>query len=808
MTPMRRGAPGSALAAAAFLALAGAPARAVTPPPAAPAPTASPAATPEALRSIEREAAEAARAEDWVDVLAHLGRLHRLSPSRYADGRFDFLTARALAGLGRVDEALVRFERYVATGDLFDVPARLAAARLRFQKEDGLGALELLFPLLQRKEGAVARRALRTALDALETRFDAVALSRLVAARPQAAPRERRRLQALQAEALEREGATEEAAALRLSLLAEARRDDAAATLLARELKGKEPKDLSDAVLRLLVDTARAQRDLELAERLAAERERRALAGKDAAETAVARFELARLRGSRGRFAEAAKGFETLLGSMPRSFRAPGAKGDDGFGTAAFAGRVRFNLGAMREKLGDLDGAVAEFKRVEAGQAGPAGLAVLQRARLEIRRGALESAEELALRPTLAKEAGRVEVLLLLVERRAQAGDGAGAARALALVEAQAKARRLPEPWVSELPFWRGVVAEARKKPEEALAAWASALASIPGSFAAEAAAARVATLPAAVRERFVKASRNEGEKLLASGDAAGAKARLLPAALLGDDGARASLRVAYTRLPAYADIVLAPELPEETLPGLCGDAAACRLLQLGLAQDAEPIVRDARRLDTLVGCLISARLAEDADAGPAALEAAEALARKIPRDFLPDLQPRTVRRGLAPRPFDRLVAQAAAELGVPRDLLYAVMRQESRFDREAASPAAARGLMQLTLPAAGEAARELNEEPPAYSELYDPARSIRLGARTLRSLLDRFAGDPALAASAYNAGAGQTVLWSGGSTRPGEALLAAISYAETRTYVRRVLANRRGYRLALPDEETIGGRR
>jgi soluble lytic murein transglycosylase-like protein len=764
--------------------------------------------TPETLGALEREAAEAARAEDWAGVLAHLGQLYRLAPARYADGRFDFLTARALGGLGRVDEALVRFERYVATGDLFDVPARLAAARLRFQKGDGLGALELLFPLLQRKEGAVARRALRTALDALEIRFDPVALSRLIASRPQTQPRERRRLQALRAEALEKEGALEEAASLRLALLAEGRRDDAAATLLARELKGREPKDIPDAALRLLVDTARSQRDLELAERLAAERERRALAGRDAAEAATARFELARLRGSRGRFAEAAKGFEALLASMPKALSAPRGKGDEGFGTASFAGRVRFNLGAMKEKLGDLDGAVAEFRRVETGQAGPAGLAVLQRARLEIRRGSLDRAEELLLRPKLAKEPGLVEALLLLVERRAQAGDGAGAARALAPVAALSRARRLPEPWASEISFWTGVVADARHRPDEALTAWASVLASVPGSFAAEQAAARAATLPSGVRERFVRASRAEGEKLLSSGNAAAAKARLLPAVVLGDADARASLRVAYSRLPGYAELLLAPELPDETLPDLCGDAAACRLLKLGLAQDAEPIVRDARRLDTNLGCLVAARLSEDADAGPAALEAAEALARKVPRDFLLDLAPRTVRRGLSPRPFDRLVAQAAAELGVPRDLLYAVMRQESRFDREAASPAAARGLMQLTLPAAGEAARELNEEPPAYSDLYDPARSIRLGARTLRSLLDRFGGDAALAASGYNAGAGQSVLWSGGSARPAEALLAAISYAETRTYVRRVLANRRAYRLALPDEEAIGGRR
>ncbi|MBP7676708.1 MAG: lytic transglycosylase domain-containing protein [Thermoanaerobaculia bacterium] len=811
MTGVRGGARVAALAGALLVAGA-APARASGPTsePAVPAarPAASADLSPEALRLLEREAAEAARAEDWVDVLAHLNEIHRRAPARYADGRFEFLAAKALAGLGRIDEALVRFERFSSPGDLFDVPSRLAAARLRFGKGNGTEALDLLLPLLQRKEGAISRRALRTALDALETRFDAAALARLVAARPQTPPRERRRLQALRAEALEREGATGEAAALRLSLLAEGRRDDAAAALLARELAGRTPSDLPGATLRLLVDTARSQRDLELAERLAAEREMRALAGADAAETAVARFDLARLRGSRGRFAEAASGFSTLLASLPKQHRPPARKGDDSFGTAAFAGRVRFNLGAMKEKLGDLDGAVEEFRRVEAGGAGPVGLSVLQRARLEIRRGNLGRAEELLLRPSIALEPGRVEALLLLVERRAQSGDGAGAARALAPVTVLAKSRRLPEPWLSELPFWTGLVARTRGDTATALSQWAALLAADPGSFAAERALARIAELPVAVRERFVASARADGRRLLRSGKAAEAKDRLLPAAALGDAEAKEALREAYRALPRYADVLLAPELPDESLPDLCGDAAACRLLQLGLAEDAEPIVREARRLDTLLGSLVAARLAEDAGAGPAALEAAEAVSRKVPRDFLLELAPRTIRRGLAPRPFDRLVAQAAAELGVPRDLLYAVMRQESRFDREAASPAAARGLMQLTLPAAGEAARELNEAPPAYSDLYDPARSIRLGAQTLRTLLDRFDGDATRATSGYNAGAGQTVLWSGGSDRPAEALLAAISYAETRTYVRRVLANRRAYRLALPEAEAIGGRR
>ena len=175
--------------------------------------------------------------------------------------------------------------------------------------------------------------------------------------------------------------------------------------------------------------------------------------------------------------------------------------------------------------------------------------------------------------------------------------------------------------------------------------------------------------------------------------------------------------------------MLLAPDLPDDALPTLCGDAGACRLIQLGLPVEAEPIVRDAIRLDSLLGCVVAARLAEGADAGPAALDAAEELDRKVPDDFLLELAPRSIVRALAPRPFDKLVAETAADSGVPHGLLYAVMRQESRFDREAASPAAARGLMQLTLPAAGDAARELNEAPPAYADLYDPARSLRLGA-------------------------------------------------------------------------------
>ena len=153
-----------------------------------------PAAGAEPGSPLETSLARAARERRWEDVLALLVRLQHEKPERYAEGRFDYLTARALASTGRTDEALPRFERYIATGDLFDVPARLSAARIRFLRGEGSAALDHLFPLLQRKDSPVARRAIRIALDALETRFDSLALARLVAARPDTGARERRRI--------------------------------------------------------------------------------------------------------------------------------------------------------------------------------------------------------------------------------------------------------------------------------------------------------------------------------------------------------------------------------------------------------------------------------------------------------------------------------------------------------------------------------------------------------------------------------------------------------------------------------------
>ena len=344
-------------------------------------------------------------------------------------------------------------------------------------------------------------------------------------------------------------------------------------------------------------------------------------------------------------------------------------------------------------------------------------------------------------------------------------------------------------------------MAEASGDSARALSAYARLLAGRPYGAAGERARARILAMPPETRTAFLRELRARGEAALAREDARAAVAPLLPAALLGDPAARDLLRLAYRELPGYADILLAPEITDATLPTLCGDAAACRLIQLGLAEEASPIVRDARRLDTILGCMAAARLAEQADAGPFALDAAEALDRKVPDDFLLELAPVSVRRALAPRPFDRLVAEAAASSGVPprpplrRHAAGEPVRPRGGLsgggprpdaahppDRRRGRARAARGAPRLP-----PALRAGPIPEPRRADAEGPPRPL-LGRRRRDDLRVQRGRGPDDALGRRGAGA-RTRCFS-----------PPITYVETRTYLRRVLAHRTLYRLAEPE--------
>ena len=118
---------------------------------------------------------------------------------------------------------------------------------------------------------------------------------------------------------------------------------------------------------------------------------------------------------------------------------------------------------------------------------------------------------------------------------------------------------------------------------------------------------------------------------------------------------------------------------------------------------------------------------------------------------------------------YDHHVEEAARLHQVSADLVKSVIAVESEFDQWAVSSKGARGLMQL-MPAT---ARLLG-----VADSFDARQNIFAGTQYLRSLLDQFGGDVALALAAYNAGPG-AVLRHGGVP----------PYRETRGYVQKIQA-------------------
>jgi soluble lytic murein transglycosylase len=133
--------------------------------------------------------------------------------------------------------------------------------------------------------------------------------------------------------------------------------------------------------------------------------------------------------------------------------------------------------------------------------------------------------------------------------------------------------------------------------------------------------------------------------------------------------------------------------------------------------------------------------------------------------------------------------------------LLFAITRQESAFERDAVSPAGARGLMQL-MPLTANAIANKIQLPFSLERLTaDGVYNVLLGRTYLEELIDDFGGSYALAIAAYNAGPGRVRQWlhDYGDPRGGNINMVDwienIPIDETRNYVQRVLENLQVYR-------------
>jgi soluble lytic murein transglycosylase len=122
--------------------------------------------------------------------------------------------------------------------------------------------------------------------------------------------------------------------------------------------------------------------------------------------------------------------------------------------------------------------------------------------------------------------------------------------------------------------------------------------------------------------------------------------------------------------------------------------------------------------------------------------------------------------------------------------LIYGVMRRESLFDPLARSSVGALGLMQLMPSTARKVARSLGMKRPGQADILLVENNIRFGTQYLRTVMNRFDNNVALAAAAYNAGPGNVKKWlPRDETMSADLWVETVPFNETRDYVQAVLA-------------------
>ena len=141
------------------------------------------------------------------------------------------------------------------------------------------------------------------------------------------------------------------------------------------------------------------------------------------------------------------------------------------------------------------------------------------------------------------------------------------------------------------------------------------------------------------------------------------------------------------------------------------------------------------------------------------------------------------------------------------KEIILAIIRQESEFDRKANSWAGARGMMQLMKYTAKVVAKQA-KLPYSISRLTsDPEYNIKLGSYYFNGLLNDYNGVFPFAIAAYNAGPNRVKTWRRVNGDPSKGQISYINwieqirFEETRNYVQRVLENINVYKYILRNE-------
>ena len=359
----------------------------------------------------------------------------------------------------------------------------------------------------------------------------------------------------------------------------------------------------------------------------------------------------------------------------------------------------------------------------------------------------------------------------------------------------------------AEVTFLRGYALEQLGRNEEAIAGYLS----IPdgrNDYYGTRATQRLLDLASTEKSRALVRTRlnallNETKVASAAGQFEQARAAAQSSLRLTKDAqlraeALKYLQSAYNGLPNYRvpkfNLVSLNKQPADPPDSNSHDALASNLLLLGLYDEALPELLVARANKASGGLdedYTIAVMALRAGIPNRAVRFGEQTWKSMPPDFMIELAPRELVQLLYPAPFRESLLKHAASRNVDPRFVLSIARQESRFQADAKSVAAARGMMQFIASTADQVAAQLKLQNFNQDDLYNPDTAILFGSHYLSNLFQQFPNQPQAVAGSYNGGADNLARWMG-RARANEAdrYVSEIGFSQTKDYVYKVMAN------------------
>jgi len=146
------------------------------------------------------------------------------------------------------------------------------------------------------------------------------------------------------------------------------------------------------------------------------------------------------------------------------------------------------------------------------------------------------------------------------------------------------------------------------------------------------------------------------------------------------------------------------------------------------------------------------------------------------------------------PTPYRNLFRAAAENEGVDEAWIYGLARQESRFMHHAKSGVGAAGLMQIMPATAKWVAKRIGMNDYNSDLIHDLTTNVSIGTHYIRYTFELMNGQAVMATAAYNAGPSRAKRWQANGPMEAAIYIESIPFAETRSYVQKVMANAQMY--------------